>query len=114
VMGGGGQVMSWISLPDLLAAIVHVLERPGLVGPVNGVSPNPVTNCEFTRALARAVGRPAVLPVPAVALKLALGEMARETILASQHVVPAKLLASGFEFRHPTIDDALRDLLGRR
>jgi hypothetical protein len=113
VMGGGGQVMSWISLPDLLAAIVHVLERPGLVGPVNMVSPNPVANREFTRALAGALHRPAVLPVPEAVLKLALGEMARETILGSQNVVPAKLLASGFEFRHPRIEDSLRDLLGR-
>jgi hypothetical protein len=111
VMGGGGQVMSWISLPDVLAAIVHVLGRPGLEGPVNLVSPNPVSNREFTRALARALHRPAVLPVPAAALKLAFGEMARETILSSQRVVPAKLLASGFEFRHPRIEDCLRDLL---
>jgi uncharacterized protein (TIGR01777 family) len=113
VVGGGGQVMSWISLPDLLAAIVHILERPGLEGPVNLVSPNPVTNRDFTRALARALHRPAVLPVPPAALELALGEMARETLLASQRVVPAKLLASGFEFRHPRVEDCLRDLLRR-
>lgn len=111
VMGGGGQVMSWISFPDLLAAILHILDRPGLTGPINLVSPNPVTNREFTRALARAVHRPALLPVPAAALKLAFGEMATETILSSQAVVPAKLLASGFEFRHPRIEDSLRDLL---
>jgi uncharacterized protein (TIGR01777 family) len=113
VMGGGEQVMSWISLPDVLGAIVHVLERAGLEGPVNLVSPGAVTNRAFTRALARAVRRPAVLPVPAAALKLAFGEMAGETILASQNVAPARLLASGFEFRHPTIEDALRDLLRR-
>ena len=114
VMGGGRQMMSWISLPDLLAAVVHVLERPGLEGPINLVSPGAVTNREFTAALGRALGRPAVVPVPAAALKVAFGEMARETILASQNVVPARLLASGFEFRHPTIDDAFRDLLPRR
>jgi uncharacterized protein (TIGR01777 family) len=113
VVGGGEQVMSWISLPDLLAAIVHVLETPGLTGPVNLVAPNPVTNREFTRSLAKQLGRPAVVPVPAFALRAALGEMARETILASQRVAPARLLASGFAFRHPDLDEALHDLLRR-
>jgi uncharacterized protein (TIGR01777 family) len=113
VMGSGEQMMGWISLPDVLAAIVHVRERPGLEGPINLVSPGAVTNREFTMAMGRVLGRPAVLPVPAVALKVAFGEMARETILASQNVVPARLVASGFEFRHLTIEDALRDLLRR-
>jgi uncharacterized protein (TIGR01777 family) len=110
-LGSGHQLMSWISLPDVLAAILHVLETPGLTGPINLATPHPVTNRQFTKALAKHLHRPALLPVPAFALKAALGQMARETILAHQHVLPAKLLASTFTFRHPTIDAALHDLL---
>jgi uncharacterized protein (TIGR01777 family) len=110
-IGNGKQFMSWISLPDALAAILHVLETPGLVGPVNLTAPEPVTNRQFTRALATALHRPALLPVPAFALKAVFGEMARETVLSDQRVLPAKLLASGYAFRHPTIEAALRDLL---
>jgi len=106
-LGSGRQWMSWISLADAVAAIVFVLETPTLAGPVNLTAPQPVTNGEFTRALGHALHRPAILPAPAFALRLALGEMADEALLASSRVHPAKLLAAGFPFAHPTVDQAL-------
>jgi uncharacterized protein (TIGR01777 family) len=106
-LGSGRQWMSWVSLEDAVAAILFALETESLLGPVNVVSPNPVTNAEFTRALARQVHRPAVLPVPAFALRLALGQMADEALLASARVSPAKLLSAGFEFAHSMVDQAL-------
>jgi uncharacterized protein (TIGR01777 family) len=111
-LGSGRQWMSWVSLEDAVAAILFALETESLSGAMNVVSPNPVTNAEFTRALARQVHRPAVLPVPAFALRLALGQMADEALLASARVVPAKLLSAGFEFAHPTVDEALGTALG--
>jgi uncharacterized protein len=110
-LGSGRQWMSWISLTDQVRAIAHILETETLDGPVNLVAPNPVTNAEFTRALGRAVHRPAVLPVPAPVLRMAIGEMADEALLASERVVPERLLKSGFRFEHPDIATALRALL---
>ena len=106
-LGSGKQWMSWVSLEDVVAAIEFVLETPALVGPVNVTSPHPATNAEFTRALARQLHRPAMLPAPAFALRLALGEMADEALLASTRAVPAKLMGAGFEFARPTIEAAL-------
>jgi len=106
-LGSGRQWMSWISLHDTAAAILFALETPSLAGPVNLTAPNPVTNAEFTRALARQVHRPASFAAPAFALRLALGEMANEALLASARALPAKLGAMGFQFAHPTIDQAL-------
>jgi hypothetical protein len=106
-LGSGRQWMSWISLDDALAAILFVLDRPSIEGPVNLTAPNPVTNADFTRTLARELHRPAILPVPAPALRLALGEMAGETLLSSARVYPSKLTAAGFRFAHPTITRAL-------
>jgi hypothetical protein len=111
-LGSGRQYMSWISLPDAVAAILFALETPSLAGPVNFVAPNPVTNAEFTRALARQLHRPAFFPAPALALRLAFGQMAREALLAGARVQPAKLLAVGFTFAHPTIERALDWALG--
>lgn len=111
-LGSGEQWMSWISLADAVAAILFVLDTPALAGPVNLTAPHPVTNAEFTRALGRAVHRPALLPAPALALRLALGEMAGETILASARVLPARLTAAGFGFTHPTVDEALAAAIG--
>lgn len=112
-LGSGRQWMSWVSLVDAIAAILFVLERPDLAGPVNFTAPNPVTNAEFTRALARQLHRPAVFPSPAFALRLALGEMAQEALLASARIMPAKLTAAGFRFLHPTVEEALAAALGR-
>lgn len=106
-LGSGRQWMSWISLPDAVAAILFALQTPALDGPVNLTAPEPVTNAVFTRALARALHRPAVLPAPAFALRLALGEMADEALLASTRVLPARLTSEGFVFQHPVLDRAL-------
>ncbi|HZT83160.1 MAG TPA: DUF1731 domain-containing protein, partial [Gemmataceae bacterium] len=81
-------------------------------GPVNGVTPNPVTNREFTKALGKVLWRPTVAPMPAFAARLAFGEMADELLLASTRVQPVRLLETGYLFRHPRIEDALRYLLG--
>jgi uncharacterized protein (TIGR01777 family) len=110
-LGSGTQWMSWITLDDLLGAIRHILDVAGLNGPVNLVTPSPVTNDEFTRCLAGILGRPAILPVPAAVLRLAMGQMAEETVLSSQRVVPVRLRESGYRFRHPELEGALRHLL---
>jgi len=110
-LGSGRQWMSWISLADAVSAILFALDTPSLAGPVNLAAPQPVTNTEFTRALGRAVHRRAILPAPAFALRLALGQMADEALLASARAVPARLLGAGFEFAHPTIDSALASAL---
>ena len=112
-LGSGRQWMSWIALDDHLRAMEHALATTGLHGPVNFVAPNPVTNAEFAATLGRALGRPALVPVPAFALELLYGEMARATLLAGQRVLPKALLRSGFHFEHPTLEDALRFELAR-
>ena len=108
VIGDGAQWMSWIALDDVIGAIRHALTTDALRGPVNTVAPAPVTNADFTRTLGRVLGRPTLIPLPAFAARLALGEMADELLLVSQRVMPARLLASGFAFRRPTLEDALR------
>ncbi len=113
-LGSGRQYFSWISLADEVAAIIHLLQSVDLVGPVNLTAPNPVTNSAFTAALGRAVHRPAFMPVPTIGLNLAFGaEMTAEMLIGGQRVEPAALLASGFKFSHPTIDEALRSVLAR-
>ena len=107
-IGGGHQWMSWISLEDELRAIEHALRTESLRGPVNLVAPNPVTNATFATTLGKVLNRPALVPVPAFALELLYGEMARATVLAGQHVRPAALAAAGFEFRFPTLEQALK------
>jgi uncharacterized protein len=110
-LGNGRQWMSWIALDDLVRGIVWLIEHPEVTGPVNMTAPNPVTNRDFTQALGKALHRPAVFPVPRVALQIIFGEMAEETLLASQRAVPRVLLASGFTFESPTIDEALAKAL---
>jgi hypothetical protein len=105
-LGDGRQYMSWITLSDLCRAANHVLTTQSLTGPVNAVSPTPVTNREFTSALAKVLRRPAVLPAPRFALRLVLGELA-DALLASARVVPAKLLSTGFKFQDTDISMAL-------
>ena len=112
-LGNGRQWMSWISLADLVAAILLILENPAMAGPVNLTAPNPVTNAEFTRALGRALHRPAILPAPAFALRLALGPMAREALLASARVQPARLIEAGFRFSQPMVKEALAAALAQ-
>jgi len=113
-VGNGRQYWSWITLEDVVASIEFAIATPSLSGPVNLTSPNPVTNAAFTAALARALRRPALLPVPAFVLRLALGEMADEALLASQRGQPEKLLNTGFHFAHPQLDEALEQLCERR
>lgn len=110
-IGDGRQWMSWIALDDLVALILHVLTTDSLRGPVNAVSPNPVTNAEFTRALGQALHRPTLFPMPAFAVRAAFGEMGTELLLASQRVLPRAALASGFRFRHPELGAALVSVL---
>ena len=107
-IGSGRQFFSWITLNDAVGAIVFVLTA-GLSGAVNVTAPEPVTNADFTAAMGRALHRPTVVPVPAAALKVALGsEMASEMVLAGQRVLPAVLQRAGYTFAHPNIDSALR------
>ena len=112
-LGSGRQWWSFIALDDLLYAIHHILLNEKVRGPVNATSPEPVTNAEFTKTLGRVLQRPAIFPAPQFALELALGEMARPLLLASARVSPEKLLDSGFEFSYPTLEAALRHVLGR-
>jgi uncharacterized protein (TIGR01777 family) len=112
-VGSGAQYWSWITLDDLLGAILHALTTEALAGPVNAVAPNPVTNREFAKTLGRVLRRPALLPLPAFAARLVLGEMADALLLASARVVPARLQATGYAFRAPTLEGALRHELGR-
>jgi uncharacterized protein (TIGR01777 family) len=112
-IGSGQQWMSWIALEDELRAIEHALWTPELQGPVNLVAPTPVTNAEFASTLGRVLLRPALLPIPGFALELLYGEMAEETILAGQRVMPRALTASGFEWAYPTLEQALRQAVGR-
>jgi uncharacterized protein len=111
-LGKGEQWMSWIALEDHLRAIEHALFADAMSGAANLVSPNPVRNSYFATTLGRVLARPAVIPVPAMALELLYGEMARATLLASQRALPHSLAASGFEFAHPTLEGALRSELG--
>ena len=108
-LGNGRHWMPWIHVKDLVRLFVFAAAHEGVQGPVNGVAPNPVTNREFTRALGRAVRRPAVLPAPAFALRLGLGGFS-EVLLASQRVTPGAALGAGFKFDYDDIDSALAAL----
>jgi uncharacterized protein (TIGR01777 family) len=105
-IGNGGQYISWISVTDHVAALRYLLDHAEIDGPVNLTAPAPVTNAEFTADLARAVRRPALLRVPAPLIRAGLGEMSGE-LLGSLRVVPRRLLAAGFAFRHPDLASAL-------
>ncbi len=107
-LGTGEQFMPWIHRTDVVAALIWMLETPEASGAYNVVSPNPVTNREFTRCLASTLRRPAIFPAPAPMLKLALGEMSR-LLLTGQRAIPERLNNSGFKFRFPTLDNALED-----
>ena len=111
VVGDGGQYLSWISIEDLSRMVVHLLERGETSGPVNAVAADPVTNREFTTALASALGMPAFFPVPAFAVRVLFGEMGRSTVLASARVFPKKLLSGGYEFFHAELSGALSDVI---
>jgi uncharacterized protein (TIGR01777 family) len=110
-LGSGRQWMAWIHIDDLVRLIAFAVENRGASGALNAVAPEPVRNADFTRALGRVLHRPAFMPGPAFALKLLYGEMAG-MLLGSQRVMPEKTLASGFHYQHPSLEEALRNVLG--
>jgi uncharacterized protein (TIGR01777 family) len=110
-VGSGEQYMSWIAIDDVVGAIEHAIENESLRGPVNVVAPTPVTNREFTKTLGGVLSRPTILPIPAFALRLMFGEMADATLLASQRAEPVRLKESGFTFKYPELEGALKHVL---
>jgi uncharacterized protein (TIGR01777 family) len=112
-IGGGRQWWSWVALDDVVGAIVHALEDDSVEGPVNVGSPNPLTNAEYTRTLGKVLNRPTFFAAPAPAIRLALGGVADALLLASQRMEPAKLKGTGYRFRYPELEGALRHLLRR-
>jgi uncharacterized protein (TIGR01777 family) len=118
-LGGGGKIgsgrqwWSWVALDDVVGAIVHAIQDESVRGPVNVGSPNPVANADYTRVLAKVLNRPAFFTVPAPVLRVAFGEVADALLLASLRVEPARLEETGYEFRYPHLEGALRHLLGR-
>ncbi len=112
-LGSGKQWMSWIALEDAVGIICSAMANENLAGPLNVVAPNPLTNADFTRIAAAVLHRPAIFAAPAFALRIVLGEMADGLLLASQRVVPERLLAAGYDFRLPEFEPALRSVLAR-
>lgn len=112
-IGSGDQWMSWIALDDAVGAIEHLLFTDSARGPFNLVAPAPVTNAQFAHVLGQVLHRPAVMTMPAFAIKLAFGEMAEAMLLAGQRVSSARLVAAGYTFRHPTLEQALQFELSR-
>lgn len=112
VMGSGRQYVSWIALEDLVEAITYLMFAGHVSGPVNAVAPGPVTNRGFTQTLGRVLRRPTLAPLPAPLVRLLFGEMGQALLLDGARVLPARLLASGFRFRYPDLEGALRSELG--
>ncbi len=110
-LGNGNQYISWIALPDVLGAILHMLHHRELQGPVNVVTPHAVTNREFTKTLGHVLNRPAIAPVPPFALRLIFGEMADALLLSSIRVRPVRLLETEYVFQYPQLEEALVHLL---
>ena len=111
-VAGGRQYVPWIHLDDVVGAMLFCLGQPDATGPVNLTAPSPVTNAELSRVLGRVLKRPAVLPVPGLAVKALYGEMA-QIVITGQRAVPARLQELGYGYRHPELEAALRDVLGR-
>ncbi|MDE1915599.1 MAG: TIGR01777 family oxidoreductase [Sphingomonadales bacterium] len=110
--GSGAHWMSWIHRDDMVRLIIHTIATPGVKGPLNATAPEPVTNRHLTQALARALHRPALIPIPAWPLRLVLGDFAQELLLSGQRVLPQLALRSGFRFRYVTIETALAEMIG--
>ena len=111
ILGSGAQYMSWISIDDEVAAILHLLDSDLASGPVNLTAPTPATNRELTKALGRALRRPTIFPLPAIMVTTLFGEMGREALLGSQRVLPRRLEGSGFQFAHSSLEAALERVL---
>ena len=112
-LGNGNQWMSWVALDDVLGVILHCLNNNGIRGPVNVVAPNPVTNNEFTEVLSKVLNRPAIFPVPSLALKIVLGEMSDELLLSSLKISSKVLKETGYDFAYPDLNSALKHMLGK-
>jgi hypothetical protein len=112
-IGSGQQYFSWISVDDVVGVILHCMLTDTLKGPVNCTAPNVVTNAEFAKTFGHVLKRPAFLPMPDFAARMAFGEFADECLLASQRCNPDKLAQSGYKYRYPKLEDALRHLLGK-
>jgi NAD dependent epimerase/dehydratase family enzyme len=112
-VGSGRQGMSWISLDDLIGAVMHCVQDESLAGAVNAVAPDPRSNADFGRALGRVLRRPAIAPLPAPMVSLLFGEMGRELLLRGSFVQPRRLLERGFRFEHPRLEQALAFELGK-
>jgi uncharacterized protein (TIGR01777 family) len=113
VLGPGTQYVSWVALDDVIGIVTHALTNEALKGPVNAVAPNPVTNYEFTKTLGRVLKRPTKAWMPTPVVKVLFGEMGDALLLSSTRVEPARLQASGYPFRQPELEGALRHILGR-
>jgi uncharacterized protein (TIGR01777 family) len=113
VMGSGKQYVSWVAIDDVTGIILHALTNESLDGPVNAVAPHPVTNHELTKTLGRVLKRPTKAWMPTPVVKMLFGEMGDALLLSSTRVEPARLQASGYTFRHPELEGALRHILGR-
>jgi len=110
-IGSGHQWMPWIHLDDLIGVIDYCVHHPDITGPINGTAPNPVTNAEFTKALGSVVKRPTILPMPGFVVKLLMGQMGEELLLAGKKVIPLKAQQAGFQFKYEYVDDALSDII---
>ena len=111
IVGNGQQIWSWVAIDDVVGAFVHAIENENVHGPLNATSPNSSSNKEFTQALGKVLGRPTIVPLPAFAAKLVLGEMAEALLLSSCDVKPSKLQSTGYEFRYEDLEATLRALL---
>lgn len=112
-IGNGKQWMSWIHRDDIVGIIRHILNNDAVVGAVNGTAPTPVTNKDFSTTLGKVLKRPAFIPLPAIVVKLLMGQMGEELLLSGQRVIPKKALESGYTFKFPDLESALRDILDR-
>lgn len=111
IIGSGNQYWSWVSIDDVVGAIIFCINQPNLSGPVNVTAPCPVTNHDFTKTLGAVLHRPTIIPMPALAARYAFGEMADALLLASARVMPNRLSESGYRFQFPTLEPALKHLL---
>lgn len=114
IIGTGRQYMSWVALDDVVGIIHHALVTDSLRGPVNAVAPHPITNRDFTKTLGRVLARPTLFPLPSFMARVLFGEMADALLLSSTRVEPARLTDTGYRFRYPELDGALRHVLGKR
>jgi uncharacterized protein len=112
-IGSGTQYISWIALDDLLGIVLNIISNKSISGALNAVSPNPITNRDFTRILGNVLSRPTLVSIPRFAARMAFGELADAALLSSVRVMPTKLLRSGYQFRYPKIEQALRHTLGK-